>query len=109
MSACRQAADQAITASMLDYARAHGSHACIALASGDQGFAKILLYCRSLGCRTVAVCWCVSSRLPAASSHAHMGSMIWLSRDGCKSSGRCVHSGLIRLVLQCTLRMECAC
>ncbi|CAK0782985.1 hypothetical protein CVIRNUC_006180 [Coccomyxa viridis] len=52
----RQAVDQAMTASMLEFARLHGSHACIALASGDQGFAKLLRYCRSLGCRTVAVC-----------------------------------------------------
>ena len=61
-----------MTASMLEFARLHGSHACIALASGDQGFAKLLRYCRSLGCRTVAVCRCVSLRLPVPSSHAHM-------------------------------------
>ena len=61
-----------MTASMLEFARLHGSHACIALASGDQGFAKLLRYCRSLGSRTVAVCRCVSLRLPVPSSHAHM-------------------------------------
>ena len=86
-----------MTASMLDFARLHGSRDCIALASGDQGFAKILRYCRSLGCRTVAVCRCASPRLPTASSYAHMGSIIWVSRDGCNSLRRCFHSALTAL------------
>ena len=53
--------DQNIIASMLRFARLHRDNACVGIISEDQDFAQSLLYCRSLGCHTVAVCkWATS-------------------------------------------------
>ncbi len=51
----QEAADQEILASMVLFAQEHRGNACIGIITADKGFARTLLYCRSLGCHTLAV------------------------------------------------------
>ena len=52
----RQAADQAIIADMVAFARLHAHAVALTLVSSDSGFAQSLAYCRSLGCHTTCIC-----------------------------------------------------
>ena len=51
----RQAADMAMESAAYRFAQAQRQQGAIVLASNDQGFAKVLRYCGSLGCAVVVV------------------------------------------------------
>ena len=71
----RNAADLMVRQAVYEFVSAFGAAACVMLVSGDTGFADVLAFCRSRGCRTILVGRCRSSQLQHAQTalpvHTH--------------------------------------